>query len=467
MRYVSTRGGAAPVGFLDALLNGLAPDGGLYVPEAWPTLDPMIVKAAATAPYHRTAAAVLKLFAGEDLTLATCEAIATRAYGGQWAHPAVAPLRQTGPGEHVLELTHGPSLAFKDVAMQMIAGLYDHVLSARGRRLAVVCATSGDTGGAAVEALKGAAHADVFVLLPAGRVSEVQRRFMTGSGAANVHACVLDGDFDAAQAIVKALFAEVAFCDEVGLSPVNSINWARIVAQSVYYVVAASALSAGGPVHFTVPSGNFGDALAGHVAKRIGAPVGRIMIATNANDGIARAFATGRYAKTAASTATLSPAMDISVASNFERIMFEAVDRDPVRLKPLYDAFAQSGAYAVPEDALAFLTLHFDARGVDDGETRAAIRNAHESTGEVLCPHTAVGWHARFGPDDVDGARVLLATAHPAKFPETVTEVLGAPPPLPAHCADLFEREERFVALPAEVGAVKAAIRAALAPRAG
>lgn len=462
MRYVSTRGGAAPVSFVDALLGGLAPDGGLYVPEAWPRLTDETLAAAATAPYHLTAAAVLKLFAGDDLDLATCQAIAARAYGSQWAHPAVTPLRQTGPGEYLLELTHGPSLAFKDVAMQMIAGLYDHVLAARGQRLSVVCATSGDTGGAAVEALKGSSHADLFVLLPEGRVSEVQRRFMTGSGAPNVRAFVLEGDFDAAQAIVKALFADASFSAEVALSPVNSINWARIVAQSVYYVIASSALSAGGQVNFTVPSGNFGDALAGHVAKRIGAPVGRIMIATNSNDGIAQALAVGRYARTAASQATLSPAMDITVASNFERAMFEAVGRDPARLKPLYDSFTQSGAYTLPDDAREFLRQHFDARGVDDAATRTAIAECHETTGEVLCPHTAVGWSARFGGGDVSGARVLLATAHPAKFPETVAAVLGVDPPLPAHCANLFDRAEAFTRLPADVTIVKAAIRAAL-----
>lgn len=459
MRYVSTRGASPAISFLEALLGGLAPDGGLYVPEAWPALDPAVIAAAGTAPYAQTAGAVLKLFAGDDLSSEVCARLARAAYGPQWANPAIAPLQQTGPGEYILELFHGPSLAFKDMAMQLLGGLYDHALEARGGRLSIVCATSGDTGGAAVEALKGRARADVFVLLPKGRVSDVQRRFMTSSGAANIHALVVNGDFDGAQAVVKALFADAGFAAEVALSPVNSINWARIVAQSVYYVVAANALCAAGPVNFTVPSGNFGDALAGYVAKRIGAPIGRIMIATNANDGIAQAFATGTYRRTAASLATLSPAMDITVASNFERVVHEAVGRDGAALRALYDGFAQTGAYALPPPALAFLRTHFDAAGVDDAATRAAIAAAHASTGEVLCPHTAVGWQARLGPE-AGGARVLLATAHPAKFQETVEEVLGFPPPLPRRAADLFARPEAFVELPADPAAVKAYIRA-------
>jgi threonine synthase len=430
------------------------------MPESWPRLSKGALKAAATAPYAQTAAEVLKLFAGKDLSEQDCIGLCDEAYGGQWANPGIAPLQQVGPGEYILELFHGPSLAFKDVAMQLLAGLYTFALEARDRRLSIICATSGDTGGAAVEALKDSHRVDLFVLLPEGRVSDVQRRFMTGSGADNVHALLLDGDFDGAQAIVKALFADQAFAQSVGLSPVNSINWARIVAQSVYYVTTACALSAGGPVNFTVPSGNFGDALAGYVAKQIGAPIGTIMIATNANDGIAQAFETGTYQKTAASTATLSPAMDISVASNFERIVFEAVGRQADRLKPLYDQFAQSSSYDLPDDALTFLKAHFDAWAVDDTETRWALGDCFDQTGEIICPHTAVGWRARLGEGDQAGARVLLATAHPAKFPEIVAEVLGVNPPLPRHCADLFDRPERFERLSCDVGAIKAFIEA-------
>jgi threonine synthase len=459
MRYISTRGGCPSVSFFDTLLAGLAPDGGLYMPESWPTLSAQALAAAATVPYADTAAAVLRAFAGDDLTEEQAIGLTEAAYGGQWANPGITPVTQVGPGEYILELFHGPSLAFKDVAMQLLAGLFDHVLEARDARLSIICATSGDTGGAAVEALKDSHRVDVFILLPDGRVSDVQRRFMTGSGADNVHALVVDGDFDAAQAIVKLLLADQAFVAEVALSPVNSINWARILAQSVYYVTTSCALSAAGPVNFTVPSGNFGDALAGYVAKRMGAPIGRIMIATNTNDGIATALETGTYTKSKASTATLSPAMDISVASNFERIMFEAVGRDASVLKRLYDGFAQTGSYDIPAAALAALRADFDGFGVDDAETRWALADCYEQTGEVICPHTAVGWRARFDNEETKGARVLLATAHAAKFPETVEAVLGINPPLPRHCADLFDRPEAMVKLPASVSAIKAYIQ--------
>jgi threonine synthase len=459
MRYISTRGGCPSVSFFDTLLAGLAPDGGLYMPESWPKLSADVLAAAATMPYADTAAVVLRAFAGDDLSDEQAIGLTEAAYGGQWANPAITPVKQVGPGEYILELFHGPSLAFKDVAMQLLAGLFDHVLEARDARLSIICATSGDTGGAAVEALRDSHRVDLFVLLPDGRVSDVQRRFMTGSGADNVHALVVEGDFDEAQAIVKSLLGDVAFVAEVGLSPVNSINWARILAQSVYYVTTSCALSAGGPVNFTVPSGNFGDAMAGYVAKQMGAPIGRIMIATNTNDGIATALETGTYTKSKASTATLSPAMDISVASNFERIVFEALGRDAATLKQLYDGFAQTGSYDIPATALAALKANFDGFGVDDSETRWALADCYEQTGEVLCPHTAVGWRARFDNEETTGARVLLATAHPAKFPDTVEEVLGINPPLPRHCADLFERGETSVKLPATVSAVKAYIQ--------
>lgn len=460
MRYISTRGGSPSVSFFDTLLAGLAPDGGLYMPEAWPTLPAQVLADAVTVPYADTAAAVLGLFAGDDLSHEDAIGLTEGAYGGQWANPGIAPARQIGPGEYILELFHGPSLAFKDVAMQLLAGLFDHILEKRDAHLSIICATSGDTGGAAVEALKDSHRVDLFVLLPDGRVSDVQRRFMTSSSSDNVHALVVDGDFDSAQAIVKALLADKAFSSQVALSPVNSINWARILAQSVYFVTTSCALSAGGPVNFTVPSGNFGDALAGYVAKMMGAPIGKIMIATNANDGIFRAFETGTYTKTTASKATLSPAMDISVASNFERIIFEAIGRDGVALKALYDSFAQTGSYDIPAFALEKLRDSFDAFGVDDSETRWALSDCYEQTGEILCPHTAVGWRARFDTEETKGARILLATAHPAKFPETVEQVLGIAPPLPRHCADLFERPESVVKLPATVTAVKDYIKA-------
>jgi threonine synthase len=458
MRYISTRGLAPPVSFLDAVLGGLAPDGGLYVPETWPRLGEDVLAAAATAPYAETAAQVLHAFAGDDLTLTQCRAMAQDAYGDQWANAAICPLRQIGPGEWLLELFHGPSLAFKDVAMQLLAPLFDHALAARDARLTVVCATSGDTGGAAVEALRRSSRVDLFVLLPKGRVSDVQRRFMTASGAANVFAIEVDGDFDAAQGVVKALFADRDFASEVALSPVNSINWARVLAQAAYYVTSAASLAAAGPVRFTVPTGNFGDALAGDVARRLGAPIGEIRLATNANDSLTTALETGVFAAPSHSAATISPAMDVTAASNFERIVFEAVGRDAETLRGLYAAFAQGRRFEIPAPALAALRAGFSGARADDAATRAAMIEAKALTGEVLCPHTAVGWSGRLRCGT--GARVLLATAHPAKFPETVEAVLGAPPAPPPAAIAVMGRAEVATDLPAEPGAVKAFIRA-------
>jgi threonine synthase len=470
MRYVSTRGEAPPVSFLDAVLAGLAPDGGLYVPQEWP-------RALATDEFRQQAGLghfagaardVLRAFAGDDLAFEDATRLANDAYiappapgeEDSWVPKwpdAVTPLVQIGPGDYVLELFHGPSLSFKDVAMQLIGPLYEHALARRDRRLSVVCATSGDTGGAAVEALKNRDRVDLFVLLPKGRVSDVQRLFMTASGAPNVHTLEIDGDFDACQAIVKALFADAPFAQSAQLSGVNSINWARIVAQSVYYHVAANALCGPGAVNFAVPTGNFGDAFSGYVAKATGAPIGRILMATNANDILARTLAKGRYERTAHSAATLSPAMDIQVASNFERILYEALERDGAGVRRLYDRFAQSNGFDIPPAALAALRAHFDAASATDGETLAAMKGWDYPAD----PHTAVALYARSKlAEPPAGPHVTLATAHPAKFPDTVARATGARPPLPAKCADLMSRAERIASLPNDVGAVKDYIRA-------
>lgn len=470
MRYISTRGQAPAVSFLDAVLAGLAPDGGLYVPESWPVLfaDEAARKSAANGHYAVAASVALKAFAGDDLTAEEVAALATDAYispprsaNEHWSPPwpeTVTPLRHIGPGQWILELFHGPSLSFKDVAMQLIGPLYDLALTKRGRRLSVVCATSGDTGGAAVEALKGRDRVDLFVLLPKGRVSDVQRFFMTASGAANVHAVEIDGDFDACQAIVKSLFADQSFAAQASLSGVNSINWARIVAQSVYYHVASEALAAHGPVNFAVPTGNFGDAFSGWVAKQCGAPVGKILIATNANDILARTLETGRYERAAHSHATLSPAMDIQVASNFERILFEALDRDGGAVRALYASFAQSGGFDIPKPALDKLRADFDAAAVSDEETRHSMRVGWSAGDEahVVCPHTAVALRALSKTVTlIDAPIVTLATAHPAKFPDTVEAATGVRAKLPAKCADLFEREEKSDVLANDAQAVK------------
>lgn len=454
MRYISTRGAAPPVSFLDAILEGLAPDGGLYAPEAWPEVS----LAGGAGGYGEDAARVTQAFAGADLGAGEAAALAARAYASPPWPAAVAPLVEIAPDTAVLELFHGPSLSFKDIALQWIGPLYDLALERRGARLSVVCATSGDTGGAAVEALKGGLRTDLFVLTPRGRVSQVQRRFMTASGAANVHVIEIDGDFDACQAIVKALFADQAFAARASLSGVNSINWARIAAQSVYFHRVAHAASAGGPVNLVIPTGNFGDAFSAYAAKRTGAPIARIVIATNANDILARALAAGRYQRGPASHATLSPAMDIQVASNFERILFEATGRDGPLVSKLYAAFAAEGGFDIPPGALARLRADFAAAAVDDAETQRAMRAA-AAEGYLACPHTAVGLAARARlAGALTGPVITLATAHPAKFPETVEAATGTTPGLPPACADLFARPERLTALPGEVAAVQAFI---------
>ncbi len=473
MRYISTRGQAPPVGFLDAVLAGLAPDGGLYVPESWPAVfkNDFAQSLAATGHYSSAAMATLWAFSGDSIGKDAAELV-NKAYidapapgETQWRAKwpeTVTPLAHIGPGDWILELFHGPSLSFKDVAMQLIGPLFDYALAQRDQKLSVVCATSGDTGGAAVEAIKGSARSDLFVLMPKGRVSDVQKRFMTASGATNVHAIDIEGDFDACQAIVKALFADRDFSTRARLSGVNSINWARIVAQSVYFHVSANILSAPGPVNYIVPTGNFGDAFSGFVAKMCGAPIGKIVMATNANDILARALKTGRYERAAQSHATLSPAMDIQFASNFERILFEAVGRDGAVVQRLYDQFAQSGGFDIPAPALAFLREHFDAAAVSDEETQDWMRDRWNDGhfGYLACPHTAVGLAARSKLEAPIGAPLItLATAHPAKFPDTVEQATGVRPPLPAKCADLFDRPERVDTLPADAEAVKRFIR--------
>lgn len=465
MRYLSTRGQAPSVSFFEAVLAGMAPDGGLYAPESFPIVFADTAERAnvASMSFSFTASQVLAAFgAGASAAHLASDAYLPNPPAPRAFPMHVAPLVQIGPGEWVLELFHGPSLSFKDIAMQLIGPLYDHALAQQGRRLSVLCATSGDTGGAAVEALKGRERVDLFVLTPKGRVSEVQRRFMTTSGAANVHALEIDGDFDACQAIVKALFADADFAARAQLSGVNSINWARIAAQSVYYHVAANTLSAHGPVNFVVPTGNFGDAYSGWVAKQMGAPIGRIVLAVNANDILYRAVKTGRYERAARSHATLSPAMDIQVASNFERILFEALGRDDAALRALYAGFAQSGGFEIPPAALARLREDFDAVSVSDADTEKAMQAVYGDVGYVACPHTAVALEALWTVDPPLDARpvVSLATAHPAKFPETVARITGVHPPLPAKCADLFSRSESLAPLPADGEAVKAYIRA-------
>lgn len=455
MRYVSTRGAGAPLDFVEVMLAGLARDGGLYVPQSWPKLSPEAISGLAGRPYAEVAVEVIKPFVGETIAEADLAAMAREAYG-TFRHPATAPLVQLGDSLFVLELFHGPTLAFKDLAMQLVARLMDHVLLKRNERTTIVVATSGDTGGAAVEAFRGRAQVDVVALYPHGRISEVQRRMMTTAPDDNVHAVAIEGTFDDCQALVKAMFNHHAFRDRVRLSGVNSINWARIVAQCVYYFTAAVAL--GGPhrkIAFTVPTGNFGDVYAGYVASRMGLPIDRLTVATNVNDILARTFATGDY-ETRGVTATSSPSMDIQVSSNFERLLYETCKGDAHQVAALMGSLKQSGRFTVPGAALKDMRALFTADRADEQETAATIRAWMREAGYCADPHTAVALAvAEKETRDRSVPMVVLSTAHPAKFPDAVAAACGVTPGLPDWLSDLPKRAERITVLPADQAQVE------------
>jgi threonine synthase len=456
LRYVSTRGEAAALTFAEAMLAGLARDGGLYVPGVWPRLEPQTIRGFAGRPYAEVAVDVIRPFTGDSIADADLARMAREAYG-TFRHPAVAPLAQLGANTFALELFHGPTLAFKDIAMQLLARLMDHVLAARGERRTIVVATSGDTGGAAVEAFRDRNQVDVVVLFPQGRISDVQRRMMTTAAASNIHALAIEGNFDDCQAIVKGLFNHPSFRERVRLSGVNSINWARIVAQTVYYFTAAVAL--GGPdrrIAFTVPTGNFGDVYAGYVAARMGLPIDRLVIATNVNDILARTLATGTY-ELRDVVPTTSPSMDIQVSSNFERLLFDAYDRDSRAVRALMASLAQSRRFTLSASALAFIHALFSAGRADEEEVAAAMRTVKRETGNFVDPHTAVGIAVAEKEELRDPAipMVVLSTAHPAKFPQAVEAACGARPHLPDWLSDLNSRPERVTVLPADQTAVE------------
>jgi len=455
LRLISTRGEAPALGFAEAMLAGLARDGGLYVPEAWPRFTSPAIAGLAGRPYAEVAVDVIKLFTAGSIGEADLSRMAREAYG-TFRHPAVAPLTQLDVNTFALELFHGPTLAFKDVAMQLLARLMDHALAVRGERRTIVVATSGDTGGAAVEAFRERSQVDLIVLFPRGRISEVQRRMMTTAAAANVHTLAIDGTFDDCQAIVKGMFNHAAFRDRVRLSGANSINWARIVAQAVYYVTAA--VSLGAPhrkVAFTVPTGNFGDIYAGYVAHRLGLPVDRLVIATNVNDILTRTLATGTY-ELRDVVPTTSPSMDIQVASNFERLLFDAYNRDGGAVRALMASLAQSRRFTLSAAALAQIRTLFSAARADEDEVAATMRAVRRETGDFVDPHTAVGIAvAEKEPRDPAVPMVVLSTAHPAKFPDAVAAACGVRPPLPEWLSDLHRRPERATALPADQSAVE------------
>lgn len=446
MQFVSTRGQAPALGFSDAVLAGLAADGGLYVPQSWPQLSAADIASYAGKPYADVAFDIISRFVDGEIAPAKLKSIIDEAYAG-FRHPSVTPLVELEPNHFVLELFHGPTLAFKDVAMQFLSRIMDHILAERGLRATIVGATSGDTGSAAIEAFRGRDTTDIFILHPLGRTSPVQRLQMTTVLDANVHNIALEGTFDDCQNAVKALFNNHRFRDSVRLSGVNSINWGRIVAQIVYYVTAA--VSLGSPhrkVSFTVPTGNFGDIFAGYCARAMGLPIERLVIATNANDILRRTMDTGRYEMEGVSP-TISPSMDIQISSNFERLLFEASGRDATSVVAMMDSLKQSGGFALPETALAKIRRDFAAGTTSEAETRATIAATLKNSGYLLDPHTAVGVHVARALGGAAIPMVTLSTAHPAKFPAAVKDASGIEPALPAWLADLHGREERLTVL--------------------
>jgi len=449
MQYVSTRGAAPTLGFADALLAGLARDGGLYLPLSLPRLPADAIRSLSGVPYPQAAARVMAPFVDGDFGADEVGSLCAAAYA-DFRHAAVAPLTQIDDNLFALELFHGPTLAFKDFAMQWLGQAMDRVLRQRGARATIVGATSGDTGAAAIEAFAWLSEVEVFILYPQGRVSDVQRRQMTTVDRPNVHALAVEGSFDDCQRIVKELFGDLAFRDEMRLTGVNSINWARILAQIVYYFVAAAALGAPDrAVSFAVPTGNFGDILAGYYAKRMGLSVERLIIATNENDILARALATGRYAPKGVK-ATQSPSMDIQVSSNFERLLFEASGRDAKGVVARMGELAREGSFAIPAEALKRIRADFDGFRVDEAACAGEMGRVYRDSGMITDPHTAVGVHAARNALTAAPATpvIALATAHPAKFPEAVERATGVKPPLPERLKDLMERKEAIVVLP-------------------
>jgi threonine synthase len=460
VKYVSTRGAAPRLDFEDAALTGLARDGGLYVPETWPQLAPDQIAGFAGKPYAEVASEVMAPFIGDTIPADELRDILARAYA-PFRHPATAPLVQTGPNDFILELFHGPTLAFKDFAMQVLAPIMERALARLGDRAAIVAATSGDTGGAAVEAFQGRKNIDLFVLHPEGRTSEVQRKQMTTVDAPNVHNIAVRGDFDDAQAIVKALFNDHAFRDKQRLAAVNSINWARIMAQVVYYFTAAVTL--GAPhraVSFAVPTGNFGDIFAGYVAKQMGLPIERLVIASNVNDILTRTLETGRYERGQVMPSS-SPSMDIQVSSNFERLLFEMGGRDADLVRAQMDTLQQSGGFTLEPAQYHALKALFAAARADEEQTTNAIRVMYNATGYVADPHTAVGLHAAcLCRDDDSVPMITLATAHPAKFPEAIREAIGVSPALPETLRARLSAPEHYDVLDSDQTQIAAYIAA-------
>lgn len=461
MRYISTRGQAPALNFEDVLLAGLASDGGLYVPENLPRFTVEEIASWADLPYHELAFRVMRPFVAGSIADADFRKILEETYSsseqGVFAHKAVAPLRQLDTNEWVLELFHGPTLAFKDFALQLLGRLLDHVLAKRNERVVIMGATSGDTGSAAIEGCKACDNVDIFIMHPHNRVSEVQRRQMTTILGDNIHNIAIEGNFDDCQEMVKASFADQGFLKGTRLVAVNSINWARIMAQIVYYFHAA--LQLGGParsIAFSVPTGNFGDIFAGYLARNMGLPISQLIVATNRNDILHRFMSGNQYVKETLHP-TLSPSMDIMVSSNFERLLFDLHGRNGAAIAGLMDTFKQGGGFSVEQDRWTEARKLFDSLAVSDEQTCETIAQVYAECGELLDPHTAIGVRAaRECRRSLSIPMVTLGTAHPVKFPEAVEKAgIDAVPALPPHLADLFQREERCTVLANELKAVQ------------
>ena len=455
LSYLSTRGADSDLSFADVVLKGLASDGGLYVPSELPRFSKEQQARFAELSYADLATEMLKPFVGDALDTAALNGLLTKAYGDRFRHAALCPLNQIGEKDYLLELFHGPTLAFKDFALQVLGLLFDAFASKAGRPLTILGATSGDTGSAAIEACRGRKSVRIVMLHPEGRVSDVQRRQMTTIVEDNVVNLAVDGSFDDCQALVKAAFMDGAIRQACQLTAVNSINWARVVAQTVYYARASLELGGTHPVHFSVPTGNFGDIYAGYLARLMGFPVGDLVIATNRNDILVRTLETGRYDR-ASTNPTLSPSMDISVASNFERYLLAASGNDTTWLKGAMEKLKTDGGFELPEQVYTALKADFKGAAVSDQETIETIRDVYANTQEILDPHTAIGVKA-FEKCDLRaaGARVTLATAHPAKFEKAVEEALDQKAPLPNHLEDLMDRPERMTSIPADLDAIR------------
>jgi len=463
VRYVSTRGTAPKLAFDDVLLSGLARDGGLYVPAGWPRFTDRDMRALRGLSYADLAFEIVQPFIGSTIEAEALSTMLRETYAG-FDHAAVAPLKQLAPEHWLMELFHGPTIAFKDYALQLVGRLFDHVLSKRGERITIVGATSGDTGSAAIEACRGSDAVDIFILHPKGRVSEVQRRQMTTVEAPNVFNIAVEGTFDDCQDLVKALFADQSFRDRVNLSAVNSINWARVMAQIVYYAHAAIALGAPDrEISFAVPTGNFGNVFAGYAARQMGFPIRQLIVGTNTNDILHRFLESGEMAIEGVEP-TLSPSMDIQVSSNFERLLFDLYDRDGPRLAEEMTAFRRTGRFSVTDNQLGEARALFTSFRLDDEGTVVEIARVHRETGEVVDPHTAIGIaaarHARQAHRCARVPVVSLGTAHPAKFAQAVERAVGFSPALPPHLASLMQAPERLVDLPNDLAALQAYVLA-------